>query len=84
MIQLMTRQLDYYSKVGVSTVNSNNGDFLLKKYNNSNSVWLLRTLNSTWDDVFYGVHFCSGCGSYNCNVYKDQYGVSPAFRIGQN
>ncbi|CDD29387.1 uncharacterized protein BN654_00917 [Clostridium sp. CAG:433] len=80
----VTRQLDYYSKVGVSTVNSNNGDFLLKKYNNSNSVWLLRTLNSTWDDVFYGVHFCSGCGSYNCNVYKDQYGVSPAFRIGQN
>ena len=71
-----TRQLDYYKNLGVTT-DSYSG--AIKKYNNSNSYWLLRAAYSSNYIAFLVVY-------YNGDWYyigaNSTYGLAPAFRIG--
>ena len=71
-----TRQLDYYKNLGVTTSNYSGA---IKKYNNSNSVWWLRSADSSGNDTFFygfdgGTFFFYGASS--------DIGFAPAFRIG--
>ena len=72
-----TRQLDYYKSKGVTTSNCE----AAKKKNSSGSVswWWLRSANSRSSDTFYPVN---KNGSWNNNLARGTFGVSPAFRIG--
>ena len=73
----LTRQLDYYEDLGVTQ--SANKDKAIKKYNNSNSYWWLRSASSLDSDYFSSVG-TSG-STYNFNAIYT-HGVAPAFRIG--
>lgn len=76
----LTRQLDYYNYMNV---NSYNYSCAIKKYNNENFNWWLRSALFYPEDTY--------TSSFNI-VYKDgenysslvrvENGVSPAFRIG--
>ena len=71
-----TRQLDYYKNLGVTT-NSSSG--AIKKYDNSNSAWRVRTANRYSDSDFFlvlpdGKWRDTGAGFIG--------GFAPAFRIG--
>ena len=70
-----TRQLDYYKSLGVTTSN-NSG--IIKRYNNSNSIWWLRTAVAGSDD-FMGVHNSGGLFS---GTSTNTSGLAPSFRIG--
>lgn len=71
-----TKQLDYYSKIGVTTSNYSGA---IKKQNGKAMWWYLRTANKTGDTYFYGVNSNGNWSNSNAN---DVRGVSPAFRIG--
>ena len=69
--QDITRQLDYYKKMNVTT---SNGSEAVKE----NDPWL-RSSHSNTDDRFYGVNSFGDEYDSEANI---EYGVSPAFRIG--
>ena len=71
-----TRQLDYYSNIGVT---SSNYSEAIKKYNSTDSIWWLRNARSNGGNDFYRVH-ASGAAGYA--VSTNTYGFSPVFRIG--
>ena len=77
----VTRQLDYYKSIGVTT---NNYSGAIKKYNGSDTIWWLRSARSNSSNSFITVESDGNIGSYPPG-YQDTYyynGVSPAFRIG--
>ena len=70
-----TRQLDYYSNLGVTT---NKYSGAIKKNNGSGANWWLRTKHN-----YNNVYFQVDTGGDWSNPYtSSSYGVSPAFRIG--
>ena len=70
------RQLDYYKNLGV-TADSYSG--AIKKYNNSNFIWWLRTPLSNYSLYFLNV----GSPDFWVSAGSDYpLGVAPAFRIG--
>ena len=72
----LTRQLEYYSNIGVTTTSHSGA---IKKYNGSVSFWWLRSAASTSTGTFCSVG-SSGVWLYaNANVAS---GVAVAFRIG--
>ncbi len=71
-----TRQLDYYNSQNLTTSNYAGA---IKKYNESNVYWWLRSAQSTNDARFYYVGTDGNCTTSNSPTPR---GVSPAFRIG--
>lgn len=84
-----TRQLDYYKKLGVTTANYEKA---IKKYNGTNSPWWLRSIYRSpytllsnpilaMSDIcdFY---YVTSNGNYDHAYSEENYGISPAFRIG--
>ena len=72
----VTRQLDYYKNLGVTTSNYS-GD--IKKNGTSAGYWWLRSASSFTNHRFYSV---SRTGDWNRASAYYTHGVSPAFRIG--
>ena len=72
-----TRQLDYYANLGVTDTSNYSG--AIKKYNNSNSWWWLRSAFSSNSSGFGNV---LNDGYYNGSNVNQICGVAPAFRIG--
>ena len=72
----LTRQLDYYKNLGVTTTNYSGA---IKNSGTSSSIWWLRSATSDSNSVFSSVH--SDGGYYYVSAFYT-YGVSPAFRIG--
>ena len=70
-----TRQLDYYKGLNVTTSNFSSA---IKKNENSNSYWWLRSARSYNTYNFNSVSYDGYWYYYNAN---NTYGVSPAFRI---
>ena len=86
-----TRQLDYYKKLGVTTANYEKA---IKKYNDTNSPWWLRSYYKSSYTLLSNpmlampslssFYYVTSSGNYdyeNCNE-ENTYGISPAFRIG--
>ena len=71
-----TRQLDYYKQLNVRTDNVAGA---IKKYNNVDYVWWLRTAYGYHWYMFYGVF---DDGYEDAEFSRLLGGVSPAFRIG--
>ena len=71
-----TRQLDYYSDLGVTTSNYSGA---IKKNGTSNSWWWHRSARPNNSSYFYGVSYI---GSWGSNTASSAHEVSPAFRIG--
>ena len=71
-----TRQLDYYTNIGVTT---NNYSGAIKKNGTSASEWWLRAADSTSTFGFSRVY---GNGDCNASIANRSYGLSPAFRLG--
>ena len=69
-----TRQLDYYSALGVTTSNSSGA---IKQYNGRNSDWWLRSARSYYASFLY----VRGGGSWGDYSAARTIGVSAAFRI---
>ena len=74
----LTRQLDYYEDLGVTTSNYSS---TLKRLNNGANYWWLRSAGSNDNYSFSIVTFNNPSNSYLCNY---EFAVSPAFRIGTN
>jgi len=72
----ITRQLDYYNNLGVTT---NNYSKTIKKNGTSTSVWWLR---SACSDSFRGFFAMNISGGNIADTATGKYGVAPAFRIG--
>ena len=72
----VTRQLDYYKNLGVTTSNKSGA---IKKNGTSASSWLLRSAISKSDYDFYSVYTN---GSWNNGPAFNTNGVAPAFRLG--
>ena len=73
----LTRQLDYYKKLGTTTDN----DLGVKKYyNESGEGWWLRTAGASNPDYFYFVGISGGWSGAGDIA---PIGVSPAFRISK-
>ena len=74
----LTRTLDYYKNLGVTTSNSSGA---IKKNGTSEDVWWLRVAPSSYTNDFYTVR---SNGSYTSSEAIPYYapGVAPAFRIG--
>ena len=73
----LTRQLDYYIKMGV---NQNNSKSAIKKYNGEVKQWWLRTPYSYGNNNFYIVN---NEGSWSSsNSISSELGISISFRIG--
>ena len=72
----VTRQLDYYKNLGVTT-SSYSGT--IKKNGTSNSVWWLRAVYSDGNRRFYNVY---DYGGWYPDTANNANGVAPAFRIG--
>ena len=72
----LTRQLDYYSDLGVSTSNYSGAT---KKLNGSDTVLWLRSADS---DFTYAFRYVSSTGALGFNYALNTNGVSVAFRIG--
>ncbi len=73
-----TRQLDYYNSIGVTTSNYINAR---KAYNGSYYNWWLRSPLSSTGSAFYIINV-AGSGNMGGSYADNNYGVSPAFRIG--
>ncbi len=71
-----TRQLDYYSDLGVTTSNYSGA---IKKNGTSDSPWWLRNSVAMTTSSFFGV---SDSGDWVGDAAYKIRGVSPAFRIG--
>ena len=72
-----TRQLDYYA---LNNVSDSNYTTLIKKYNNVDTKWWLRNPHSTNIGTFFHVDTTGASIPYEAT--SEDYGVSPAFRIG--
>ena len=72
----VTRQLDYYKNLGITTSNYSGA---IKKNGTSASSWWLRAANFETLHNFFAV--ISNGGLDNANA-SDSYGVAPAFRLG--
>ena len=72
----VTRQLDYYKNLSVTTSNKSGA---IKKNGTSASYWWLRSARSSSGGSFY---YVSANGSSNSSTAISAKGVSPAFRIG--
>jgi len=72
----LTRQLEYYSNLGVTTSNYSGAK---KELNGTASLWWLRSARSTSTSFFRNV---STDGSLNNNNAASAHGVAVAFRIG--
>ena len=73
----LTRQLDYYNSIGVTT-NSSSG--AIKKLGTTENAWWLRSAFSRSNFNFFGVNQEGDC--WNAGSANTAFGVSPAFRIG--
>ena len=71
-----TRQLDYYTNLGV-TATSYSG--AIKKYKNNDNVWWLRSAASYYATGFWLVN---SDGWPHDTMSGEEFGISPAFRIG--
>ena len=71
-----TRQLDYYSNLGVTTANYSG---TIKKSNGTAKNWWLRSARS---NNTYGFYSVNGDGSWSNNSAGNTSGVAVAFRIG--
>ena len=72
----LTRQLDYYSNIGVTTSNYSGA---IKKLNGGAKFWWLRSAYSIYTGYFRGV---DNDGILNNSNAINAYGVAVAFRIG--
>ena len=72
----LTRTLDYYTNIGVTTSNSSGS---IKKTGTSAFGWWLRSAPSRYTANFY---FVSYDGTYSYGGADNTIGVAPAFRIG--
>ena len=72
----VTRQLDYYKNLGVTTDNYAGA---IKKYGNTSGIWWLRSALSRYIYYFY---FVGKTGHWGDNNADFKPGFSPAFRIG--
>ena len=72
----LTRTLDYYTNIGVTTSNYSGA---IKKNGTSATSWWLRSAYSTTDISFFFVY---SYGDYDGNRAYTTYGVAPAFRLG--
>ena len=72
----LTRTLDYYTNIGVTTSNSSGA---IKKNGTSAAWWWLRSAFSNDGIAFF---YVKGTGSYGNYGARSTYGVSPAFRLG--
>ena len=72
----LTRTLDYYAKLGVTSSNYNGA---IKKSETTATVWWLRAAYSTLVSDFHSVR---ASGAWYISSAYFTYGVSPAFRIG--
>ena len=76
----LTRQLDYYKKLGVTASNYSGAKKTKYIYGENEEVhWWLRSTFSSNDVSFFSVR---SSGDWNDDVSDVHYGVSPAFRIG--
>ena len=74
-----TRQLDYYANHEIAAnVSHCDGLEAIKQYNDSNSLWWLRSTTST-DDYYFSQVNVNGC--WTVFLAKEADGVSPAFRL---
>ncbi|MBR7042363.1 MAG: hypothetical protein IKI04_02560, partial [Bacilli bacterium] len=71
-----TRQLDYYSQIGVTTSSYSGA---IKKNGTTNTAWRLRSPRSN-NTTYYD--YISNAGARTNGSATTAYGVSPAFRIG--
>ena len=71
-----TRQLDYYSNMGVST---SNYSVAIKNYNGNACKWSLRSAG--FDDIYFFYNVYDN-GAWNNQYASDTDGVAVAFRIG--
>ena len=67
----VTRQLDYYKNLGVTTTNNKSGT--------SADNWWLRAARSNYTNRFLNVYYD---GDWNSYYATNTYGVAPAFRLG--
>lgn len=76
-----TRQLDYYSKLGVTTKNYSGA---IKKYlTSSGEEWRLRSSYYTGSQLISYFHTVNYIGNWStANSASANLGISPAFRIG--
>ena len=74
--EVETRQLDYYSNLGVTTSNCSGA---IKKYNGSDHYWWLRSATSLNASNFCNVYIYGNWLTYNAHNTR---GVAVAFRIG--
>ena len=72
----VTRQLDYYKNLGVTTDNYSGA---IKKSGTSDEFWWLRTAYSGQTGNFFNADFL---GNWYYDTATNTYGVAPAFRIG--
>ena len=72
----VTRQLDYYKNLGVTTFSNKNG--AIKKNGTSASSWWLRAAPSNTTNYFFDV---TDIGSWSATDAYSTFGVSPAFRF---
>ena len=72
----VTRQLDYYKNLGVTT---NNYSGAIKKSGTNASIWWLRAATSTNTGGFLNVRTDGGWSIF---AARFTYGVAPAFRLG--
>ena len=72
----VTRQLDYYKNLNVTT---NNYDAVMKKNKTNYSAWWLRSASSEYANYFLEVN---NDGDWFDDSASNYHGVSPAFRIG--
>ena len=71
-----TRQLDYYTNIGVTTSNYSGA---IKKNETSASSWWLRSAYSNSTTAFF---YVGSSGIYYSNTAISTSGVAPAFRLG--
>ena len=74
-----SRQLDYYKNQSVTSTNFSS---VVKQYNGTSSCWWLRSARSGNTEYTHYFLDVSDIGAWNYNGALDNYGVSPAFRIG--
>ena len=72
----LTRTLDYYTNIGVTTSNYSGA---IKKNGTSATSWWLRSANSRSSNNFFYVNSYGTCSN---DAADNAYGVAPAFRLG--
>ena len=79
--QNLTRQLDYYRENNVSGAGTNSytSKTLSPSAPSYQNLWWLRSMHTNPGSHFNGVGYSGYTTSY---VANNEYGVSPAFRIG--